>query len=484
MQIDTALRLAGRELRGGLHGFCVFLACLALGVGAIAAIGSLRAAVEAGLRADARVLLGGDVSARLTLRPASAAERDFLASGGTLSEIASLRAMARSLDGRRRSLIELRAVDAAYPLYGALGLNPSGPLATLLGQDDGVFGAVIEPAAATRLGLRPGDRFRIGEAEFRLAALIEHLPDAALGGLSFGPRVLIARQALAGTGLLRPGALVAYEYRIRLQAGRNAAAFIEQARAAFPDSGWQLRSSADPSPSIERLLDRLGFFLNLAGLTALLVGGGGVGNAVAFYVASKTEAIATLKCLGAGTGLVFSVCLLQILALAAIGIAMGLLLGGAAPLVAGPLLAGLLPASLPVAAYWEPLGFAALCGLLATVIFTLWPLAAIGRIAPGALWRDIVSRAPRSLAPLTALATAVAALALAAMIVLSAPQPRFALWYLGGALAAFALFRLAASAIAVSARRAPRPRGPLLRLALANLHRPGGASARVVVSLG
>jgi putative ABC transport system permease protein len=488
MPIPTACRLAGRELRGGVRGFRVFLACLVLGVGAIAAIGSLRAAVEAGLRADARVLLGGDVSARLTLRPASAAERDFLASAGTLSETASLRAMARSLDGKRRSLIDLRALDAAYPLYGALELDPAGPLAAALARDDEVFGAVMEPAAATRLGLRPGDKFRIGDAVFRLAALIEHLPDAALGGLSFGPRVLITRQALAGTGLLRPGALVAYDYRIRLPPGSNtgsdAAAFIERARTAFPQAGWQLRGSADPSPSIERLLDRLGFFLNLAGITALLVGGVGIGNAVAGYVASKTEAIATLKCLGAATGLVFAAYLLQILALALIGIAIGLLLGAAAPLPAGKLLAGLLPASLPVAAYWGPLGFAALCGLLVTLIFTLWPLAAIGRIAPGALWRDIVSRSPRRLAPLAVVATALAALALAAAIVLSAPQPRFALWYLGGALAAFALFRLAAWAITAAARHAPRPGRPLLRLALANLHRPGGAAARVVVSLG
>ena len=163
-ELIYAFRLARRELRGGVRGFRVFLACLVLGVGAIAAIGSLRAAVEAGLRADARLLLGGDVSARLTLRPADAAEREFLARSGTLSETASLRAMARSLDGKRRSLIELRAVDAAYPLYGAVVAEArAGPLGTALAQHDGVFGAVMEPAAATRLGLRPGEEFRIGD---------------------------------------------------------------------------------------------------------------------------------------------------------------------------------------------------------------------------------------------------------------------------------------------------------------------------------
>ncbi len=479
-----AIRLAGRELRGGVRGFRVFLACLVLGVGAIAAIGSLRAAVEAGLRADARLLLGGDVSARLTLRPADAAERTFLARSGTLSETASLRAMARSLDRNRRSLIELRAVDAAYPLYGTVDLSPPDALAAALAQHGGMFGAVMEPAAATRLAVRPGEEFRIGDTVFRLTALIQRLPDAALGGLSFGPRVIIARSALAETGLLRPGALVTYEYRIRLPAGGDAAAWIERARAAFPQAGWRLRDSTDASPSLEGLLDRLGYFLSLAGITALLVGGIGIGNAVAGYIASKTEAIATLKCLGASTSLVFAAYLLQILTLALIGIAVGILLGAAAPLVAGPLLAGLLPVSLPFRAYWAPLGFAALCGLLATLVFSLWPLAAIGRIPAGALWRNVVSPTPRRLAPLAAAATAIAASLLAAAIVLGAPEPRFALWYLGGAVAAFALFRLAAWLVTAAARHIPSPGHPLPRLALANLHRPGGAAARVVVTLG
>src|SRR5579863_5986791 len=105
-QVSYAVILARRELRGGIAGFRIFLACLVLGVGAIAAIGSLSAAVEAGIRADARTLLGGDVSARLAYRPASDAERQFLAASGTLSETAKLRAMARSLDGARHTLIE------------------------------------------------------------------------------------------------------------------------------------------------------------------------------------------------------------------------------------------------------------------------------------------------------------------------------------------------------------------------------------------
>ncbi len=491
--LGLAFRLARRELRGGVRGFRIFLACLVLGVGAIAAIGSLAAAVEAGLRADARRLLGGDVRARLALRPASAAERQFLARAGALSETAKLRAMARSLDGERRSLIELQAVDAAYPLYGAVALMPAGPLATALApgepvSDERAFGAVAETAMASRLGLSIGDEFRVGEAVLRLAATIERLPDAAFGGLAFGPRVIVAEAALARTGLLRPGALVNYEYRLRFPLELDAARWIGDARAAFPQAGWQLQSSADASPALQRLIDRVGFFLNLIGVTALLVGGVGIGNAVAGYIASKTEAIATLKCLGASTRLVFAAYFLQILALAILGIAAGLVLGGVTPALLGPLAGKLLPAamavSLPLGIYPVPLAVAAICGLLTVLLFALWPLTAIGRIPPGALWRDRVAPAPRRLRPLAAAASAASALGLAALIVLSAPERRFALWYIAGAVAAFVLFRVAGWLIVAGARLLPRPASPLLRLALGNLHRPGAPTARIVLSLG
>src|SRR5579864_8392405 len=221
--LGYALRLARRELRGGIGGFRVFLACLVLGVGALAAVGSLGAAVEAGIRGDARTLLGGDVSARLAYRPASAEERRFLAASGRLSETAKLRAMARSLDGARRSLIELQAVDDSYPLYGTVALAPPETLAAALMPENGVFGAAAEAAVASRLGLKIGDEFRIGDAVLRLSAMIETEPDQAFAGLAFGPRVTIPRAALAAAGLIRPGALVTYDYRLLLAAGTDPA---------------------------------------------------------------------------------------------------------------------------------------------------------------------------------------------------------------------------------------------------------------------
>ncbi|MBV9523154.1 MAG: ABC transporter permease, partial [Alphaproteobacteria bacterium] len=319
--MPLAFRLAWREMRGGLRGFGVFLACLTIGVAAIAGVGSLAAAVDAGLKGDSRIVLGGDVELHLVNRAASAAQQAFLAEAGTLSQAAQMRAMARTPDGAKRTLIELKAVDAAYPLYGTVGLSPQRDLADALGRSEGRWGVVVAPDLLARLDLRVGDALRIGEGEFTIRAALTKEPDFAGTFVIFGPHVLIAAAALPATGLLQPGALISHSYRLRLRAGDTVRGFEDRAAAAFPDAGWRVRDFNNATPAIARFLDRIALFLTLVGLTALLVGGVGIGNAVRGYLNGKIATIATLKCLGAPAPLVFRLYFVQIMALAAAGIA-------------------------------------------------------------------------------------------------------------------------------------------------------------------
>jgi len=482
--VSLAIRLALRELRGGMRGFRIFLACLVLGVGTIAGIGSLGASVAAAIRADAGVLLGGDVSLRLMHREANEAERQFLDHSGTVSEIALLRAMAVSLDGAHHTLIELKAVDAAYPLYGRVILAPSQDFAAALAPRDGVYGAVADAAVAERLGLKPGDRFKIGTATVELRVTIERTPDGALSGLAFGPGVTIAMPALGQTGLVQPGSLVNYEYRVRLPRGADAAVWAHEARDRFPDAGWQIRTASQASPQLQRFIDRIELFLGLVGITALLVGGIGIGSAAANYIAGKTATIATLKSLGASTRLVFAAYAAQIAIFAAAGIAVGLALGAAVPLAVEPFLARLLQVPLRFSVYPLPLAVAAASGTLTVVLFSLLPLAAVGRVQPAALFRDRVARARRAVSWPALIGTVAAALGLAELVALSATDRGVALWYVAGAAVAFAVFRGAGALIVAGARRVGRPRRIVMRLALANLHSPNAPTARVVLSLG
>ncbi|MCC7049750.1 MAG: hypothetical protein IT562_23780 [Alphaproteobacteria bacterium] len=369
--LAQAARMARRELRGGVRGFRVFLACLAIGVAVIAGVGSLGRAIDAGLKADARLLLGGDVELRLTHRPADPAERAWIARAGRLSEETELRAMARAGAGgaTRRNIVELKAVDGAYPLYGAVGLSGGMRLADALALRDGRWGAVADPDIAARLGVRPGDRLQLGEIELELRATIEHEPDKGTSLFRFGPRVMIAEQALAATQLLQPGSLVYYAYRLALPAGQDAGAFLEDTAKRFPQAGWRMRSHAQADAGAQRFIDRLTLFLTLVGLTALLVGGVGVGNAVKSHLDGKVATIATYKCLGAPGRLVFLAGLLQVLALAALGALIGIVLGAAVPMLAAPILADKLPVAARVAVYPAPLLLAGAFGLVSELAF-------------------------------------------------------------------------------------------------------------------
>ncbi len=484
MAAPLALRLARRELRGGVRGFRIFILCLALGVAVIAGVGSLGAAIEAGLTADARALLGGDVEFSLVHRTASAGELSYLAASGEVSHVAQLRGMARTTDGKSRSLVEIKAVDEAYPLYGAVGLSPEGSFADALARRAGEYGAVVAPGLMDRLGIKIGDGIRVGDAVLQVRAVLAHEPDGISGLIEIGPRVVMSEEALGATGLLAPGVLINHSYRVKLRPGADVASVVDGAKTRFPDAGWRIRDFRNAAPNLTTLLDRLTVFMTLVGLTALVVGGVGVGNAVSSYLAGKTEIVATLKCLGAPLRVVFATYLAEILALALAGIALGLVVGAAAPYLAAPLLPSSLPVTARVALYPAPLAEAASFGLLATLAFSLWPLGAAANVSPASLFRARVE--PMLGRPPVWCIAAVAAsgLALAALAVATASDRRTAAWAVFGAAASLGVFRLAAAALVYAARRAGRPRHAALRLALANLYRPGAPTAGVVASLG
>jgi len=483
-QAGLAWRLARRELRGGLKGFGVLLGCLCLGVAVIAGVGSLGASIDAGLNGDARALLGGDIEFSLAQRQATDAESTFLAAQGTLSRVTRMRAMAIAESGATRSLVELKAIDNAYPLYGSATLDPPLPLAAALAESDGAWGAVVAPALLDRLGLKLGDAIRIGSGRFILRATLAHEPDSVSGIYELGPRVMVAQAALASTGLLAPGSLVAYAYRLRLPPGSDAAAVIEAAKAKFPEAGWRIRSFADAAPNLQELLDRVTVFLTLVGLTTLLVGGVGVANAVESYLATKMDTIATLKCLGASRRLVFLVYLFQILVLAACGILLGLLIGIAVPFAAVPLLPAALPVEAQLGIYPLPLLLAAAYGILATLCFAAWPIGAACETRAATLFRNALAPQQARPALLPALIAIGAALGLLLLALASAPDRIVAAWFIAGAAGSMVVFRLVAQGMMKLAALAGRPRHAGLRLALANLHRPGATTAGIVASLG
>jgi len=481
-----ALRLARREFRGGLKGFRVFLASLALGVAAIAGVGSLSTSIVEGLRGDARFLLGGDVDLRLQHRTAEADQLRYLdLNAARLSAIVRMRAMGRAPEADSRSLIELKAVDSAYPLTGAIETAPAAPLADLLGRGDGGdWGVIVDPNLLTKLGIGIGDTLSIGDAVFTVRATIVKEPDRVTSIAQFGPRAMISTGALNATGLIQPGSQVRYHYRVTLPPQTGLHQWIEDLKEAFPQAGWRIRGLDEAAPGMRRFIDRMTLFLTFVGLTTLLVGGIGVGNAVKSYLDGKTETIATLKCLGASGRLIFTTYFLQIMGLAVIGVALGLIVGAAAPYLAAEALSGLLPVPPRTGLYLAPLALAAAFGLLTAATFALLPLARAQEIPAGNLFRAFVAPLTGRPKAVYLIALLLGTAALAGLTVGTASRTDAALWFVGGAAATFALLRGAALAVMSLAARLPRPRGAEWRLAVTNLHRPGASTPSTVVSLG
>ncbi|MGF7174540.1 ABC transporter permease [Azospirillum doebereinerae] len=484
--LPLALRLARRELRGGLKGFWIFLACLTLGVAAIASVQSVSSGLLDGLASDGRAILGGDVAFRQLYTPPTDEQKAALAEGGgRVSNSAEMRAMARADDEVRASLVELKAVDDVYPLYGAVTLRDGGDVKAALAKRDGRWGAVVEASLVDRLGVKLGDPVHLGDSVYRLAGILDREPDrASSNAFSLGPRLLVALDSLPETGLLQPGSLTWWSAKVALPDGTDRLAWQEGVKARFPDAAWRVRDFTNASPQIERFIDRMTLFLTLVGLTALLVGGVGVGNAVRSHLDSRARTIAMMKCIGAPGALVFQLYLAQILALALVGILFGLALGAVAPLALSRLLEDVLPVSAHIGVYPGALALAALYGVLTALTFSLWPLGRAREVPAGALFRDVIAPAQgRPKAPYLA-AMGLSALALAGLAVATADNKLFALWFVGGSIATFGAFRAAAGLVTWGAARIGRVRRPGLRLALANLHRPGNPTAAVVLSLG
>ena len=489
-----AFRLALREMRAGLRGFAVFVACIALGVAAISGVSSVARSLVSGITTQGRVILGGDIALSLIQRAASEEELATLRRHGTVTRVATLRAMANAGEAGA-VLVEAKAVEPGYPEVGAVSLDPpdralQADLARQ-GGPDGPFGAVADPTLFDRLGIAPGAKVTIGDATFVLTARLLSEPDKIAAGLGFGPRLLMSTDALEATGLVQPGSLMRWTYRIALpdrQGGEAASptAVAETIRHALPDdaAGWEIRTRENADPRFTRNIERFTQFLTLVGLTALLVGGVGVANAVSAFVDRKRVPIGIMKAIGATSGRVVSIHLIQVMMIALVGIAIGLVVGAAIPFAVAGLFAQVLP--IPIDAVVAPadLLLALVYGLLTALTFSLMPLGRAHAVPVSGLFRDRVAPDPHGAPATYRIAAFASGAALVGLAVLAAYDKRVALVFIGAAGAAFLLLRLVAIGLMAGARRLPAMPTPLLRLAVANLHRPGALTPSLVLSLG
>jgi putative ABC transport system permease protein len=485
LKLPRLFGIAIRELRAGLSGFYIFMACVALGVAVIATVSTLSDALREGFERQGEIILGGDVTFSRMHTRATDAERKWLQEHGRLSETSTLRTMARSLDGEEQALIELKAVDAAYPLAGAVDVEGAA-FAEAMAADGGV---VVTPILLSQLGVALGDKIRIGETEVTIRSTLVNEPDAVADRLTYGPRLFASHATLAKTGLVQPGTLVRWRYALKLppEAGgtpADLADFRAMAKSELETSGFVIGDRRDPSPQVTRTLDRLRQFLTFLGLAALLVGGVGIASAVSTFIDRRRNVIATMKAVGGTSRTVLLIFLVQVLVIAFIGVVVGLAIGLSAPRFLIAFYGDALPIKAEVAYALPSILASATYGLLVALLFTLWPLGRAELIKPSVLFRDEV--APERVWPrpgIMALTLAIA-VALLGFVLMMAESTRIALYFCGALVLVFLVFTGLGSLVTVLARRMPRPKWPELALAVGNIGAPGGLTRSVVVSLG
>ena len=479
--IPLSLRFAVRELRAGVRGFRIFLACLALGVGAIAAAGSTAEAFRAGLASQAAEILGGDVAVDMPLREFSPKEQAALGALGRVSYAAASRAMAEAPSGARR-LVDLRGVSDTYPLVGQVTLSGAASVPAALAPAGDAAGVAVEQPLLDRLGLKLGDRFLIGNAPVVARAVLLGEPDRLSRGFNLGPRVLASLAMVRGGGFISSGIPFGETARVALKPGVSVAAARAAIKRALPPGGWRVRDRDNAAPGYARLIDQLEYFLGFIGLSSLIAGGLGVSGAVSAYLEARKTSIATLKALGADGALVRNTYLIQIALLAALGIALGLAVGAAAPLVLGSLVKNQLPVPALFAIYPQPLARAALFGLLSAAAFSLAPLGRARTTPPAALFRQELAGRIR-LGP-ELIGAAAAAAALAWLAIATAPTQLAAAIMIGGVAGAFLVLFLIGLAAAKAAGVLRRWTTGPARIGLANLAGPHSAAHTAAPAIG
>lgn len=475
--------LAWRDLRASGRSLWVFCACLALGVTLIAATGGLYQLINQGLLADTRIMLGGDVEVDAD---GALPEHvlDWMRERGDVSLVTELDTMLGTVAGEFLR-VELQAMDDMYPLYGNLTLEPDLPLAQITAFDDGQWGAAIDSVLADGLGVGIGDEIYVGALTMRVQALVLKQPDRALNAEWRGAPVLVSESALEDSGLIAAGSRVDLDYRVRTALPANA--WQQQFYEAFPGETWEVRTFEDRSRRIAERLDQLASGLIIIALSTLFIGGLGVFNSIQAYLQRKLKTIATIRALGLRNRRLATVYLLQIAIIGGSSSLLGALLGGGLALFAASTVAAEIPLVTTATSLVWPILVAVCFGILTAFAFAF---PAVGRalsVQPATLFRGTdahVSDAPATWW-LSALACAAVIITLVLVVL---PDTIFGVGFIATVGLLLLLFDLVVRGIRAAARRLddhPALAGRFdLRLALANLHRPGTPLRATLLSLG
>ncbi len=476
--------MAWRETRAAWRRLIVLVGAIAVGIGALVAIRSFTAQVQDSVRRQGRELLGADVVVGGPSAFSPEVERTLAAiaalPGAREARFVRFSSMAFTPGGAGTRLVQVVATDGRAPFYGAVVTDPPG-LWQRLATDDAVL---ADPALLLALGARPGDTLALGEGRFRIAGTVTAFPGDVAIRSAFGPRVFVPDRLLPQTRLLGFGARVRYEAHFSLPEPGAAQRLAARYRAPLAEERVSLRTALQEQENLSRSLGRMGEYLGIVALAALLLAGLAVASAVHVFVQRRIETLAVLRCLGASANELIGVFLLQAAALGLAGSATGAVLGMLVQALLPRVFAGLLPVDVSARPSAAAVGLGVGLGLWTALVASLPPLVAIRRISPLAVFRRPYERAARRDAASIG-AWLLAAASVVGVAVLETGRVATGAWFAAGIGAVVGVLAAAAWLLARVVRRFfPHAWPYVWRQGVANLFRPANQTVTVVLALG
>lgn len=485
-ELTLSWRFALREMRSGLKGFYIFLACIALGVAAIGGVNGVSRNISSEIARQGQTILAGDIRFSLTQREANQKEMAYFQSKGHVAKTVLLRSMARRVDTGDQTLVEIKAVDDAYPLYGVLKTVPQLSPKELFQKTGDAFGAVAPKLLLDRLQIHVGDRIKVGQVELIIRAMLDDESDLLSESFQLGPRLFMSIEALQDSGLLQPGSLRTFVYKVAIPTITDDELKLlkQTSEKVLSDSGWSIHTRMEAAPVLTKDIERFSSFLTLIGLTALIVGGVGIANAVRAYMEKKRSVIATFKSLGASGRMIMEIYFSQLMLITLLGIAIGLVFALSIPFAVNGFLRHYMPFFGVTHIYPTSLALAVAFALLTTAAFAILPLAKARYVPVTSLLRPF-DRTYDNRREKSTLFIAILLFILTGLLAFfTSYDRRLSVIFLLIMVGVFIVLRSLAFIIQYCAKKCAHIRSAALRLAISNIYRPGALTPSIVVALG
>ncbi|MBC7654250.1 MAG: ABC transporter permease [Oligoflexus sp.] len=378
IDFSWVLTMAWRDSRKNKSRLLLFISSIVLGIAALVAVYSFRDNLEKDIDNQAKSLAGAD----LILDSRKPAEKDFAALLDTLGDqrstersFASMIYFIKNQDSR---LVQIRALQGAFPFYGEIETNPSAAGRNFQNGKK----AIVDKTLMLQYGANVGDSIKVGALNFEIAGALEKAPGQTGITSSIAPVAYIPMQYLEETGLTKIGSRIQYKYYFKFNQSKAVEKVVKNIGAKAEKAGFDMETISSTKENTGRSFKDLSRFLALAGFIALLLGCIGVGSAIHVYIKEKLGTIATLRCLGVKAKEAFLIFLIQIFFLGLLGAVLGTALGTAIQFILPTVLKDFLPVQITMQVSWPAIAQGIGLGVVISILFALPSLLSVRKISP------------------------------------------------------------------------------------------------------